>query len=374
LAIGDKHSKTEKPTSKRKREARREGNVARTPEIVTWVVVYAGTYLAQYTARKTFALCQKLVVQVTGAISHPSAANDFALAGSAATGALLAMAPALLGTTALALAINLAQTRGLVTFKPLKPSLKRLNPKTGLSRMFGTRGLWEVAKQGARVALLSLVAWQAVAGLLPIMTAHGPLSCTAIASMVANRALGLAREVAAISLVLAALDYIFQRWKTAQSLKMTKEEVKEEGKQTDGNPYMRAAMRRRQRQMSRNRMIASVARADAVVLNPTHYAVAVKYVRGQGAPRVVAKGADLLALRLREEAVAHGVPLVEDPPLARALYVACEIEQEIPRELYEAVARLLTFIYSLKARGGTARMDGAPHRTTLLGSEPRLAG
>ena len=126
--------------------------------------------------------------------------------------------------------------------------------------------------------------------------------------------------------------------------------------------------------MSRNRMIASVARADAVVLNPTHYAVAVKYVRGQGAPRVVAKGADFLALRIREEAVAHGVPLVEDPPLARALYVACEIEQEIPRELYEAVARLLTFIYSLKAKGGMARMDGAPHRTTLLGPEPRLAG
>ena len=109
-------------------------------------------------------------------------------------------------------------------------------------------------------------------------------------------------------------------------------------------------------------MIAAVAKADAVVLNPTHIAVALKYARGKGAPKVVAKGADFLALRIREEAEEHGVPLVEDPPLARALFVACQLEQEIPRELYEAVAHLLTFIYSLKASGLSVRIDGAPHR------------
>ena len=116
-------------------------------------------------------------------------------------------------------------------------------------------------------------------------------------------------------------------------------------------------------------MIAAVAGADAVVLNPTHFAVALRYVRGRGAPRVVAKGADFLALRIREEATAHRVPLVEDPPLARALYVACDLEQEIPTELYEAVARLLTFIYSLKASGRASRIDGAPHKPAapLLG-------
>jgi flagellar biosynthetic protein FlhB len=374
MASSDKHSKTEKPTPRRKREARREGKVARTPELVTWVVVLAGTYLVQYTAKQTYALCERLASQVAGAMSHPALSNDLAVVRSAASGALLAIAPALLGSMAIALAINLAQTRGLVTFKPLKPSFKNLNPKNGLSRMFGTRGLWELAKQAVRVALLSLVAWQSVAGLLPLMTEHGPLSSAAIASLVATRALGLAREVAGISLVLAGADYVFQWRKNAQSLRMTKEEIKEEGKQTEGNPVTKGAVRRRQRQFSRNRMIASVAKADAVVLNPTHYAVAVKYVRGQGAPRVIAKGSDLLALRIRQEAVAHRVPLVEDPPLARALYVACEIEQEIPRELYEAVARLLTFIYSLKARGGATRLDGGAHRTSLLVPERARAG
>jgi flagellar biosynthetic protein FlhB len=168
--------------------------------------------------------------------------------------------------------------------------------------------------------------------------------------------------VAGIGLALAVIDYVVQYRKTARQLRMTRHEVKEESKSSEGTPYIRGAIRRRQRQMARNRMLAAVARADAVVLNPTHFAVAVSYVRGQGAPKVVAKGVDFLALRIREEATAHRVPLVEDPPLARALYVACEIEQEIPTELYEAVARLLTFIYSLKASGRGLRIDGAPHR------------
>ena len=163
--------------------------------------------------------------------------------------------------------------------------------------------------------------------------------------------------MAAIGLGLAVIDYVVQYRKTARQLRMTKQEVKEDSKASEGNPHVRGAIRRRQRQMARNRMLAAVARADAVVLNPTHFAVAVSYVRGRGAPKVVAKGVDFLALRIREEATVHRVPLVEDPPLARALYVACEVEQEIPTELYEAVARLLTFIYSLKASG-----RATPHR------------
>jgi flagellar biosynthetic protein FlhB len=131
-------------------------------------------------------------------------------------------------------------------------------------------------------------------------------------------------------------------------------------KSSEGSPLMRGQIRRRQRALARNRMIAAVAAADAVVVNPTHFAVALRYVRGQGAPRVVAKGTDFMALRIRERAVASRVPVVEDPPLARALYVACELEQEVPPALYEAVARLLTFIYGLRASGRATRIDGAP--------------
>jgi flagellar biosynthetic protein FlhB len=206
--------------------------------------------------------------------------------------------------------------------------------------------------------------------MIPVVTGNGGLSSSVIASFVASRALSLVREVAAISLVLSALDYIVQYRKISRQLRMTRQEVREEHKSTEGNPQMRGAIKRRQRQMSRNRMMAAVAQADAVVVNPTHFAVALSYVRGRGAPRVVAKGTDFMAMLIREEASNHRVPIVEDPPFARALYVACDLEQEIPAELYEAVARLLTFIYSLRASGRTTRIDGAP----LKPSAPLLTG
>lgn len=361
----DKHSRTEKPTAKRKREARRQGQVARTPEIVTWLTVIAGTYLVQHTFEATYALVDKLWYRVAGSMADPSLATDVSIGKEAATGALSALAPALLATMAIALVANLAQTRGLVTFVPLKPSFSRLNPASGLKRLFSPRSVWEAAKQVLRVALLTLVAWGTVRGLLHLVTGSSPLSSTAVASLVATRALSLTREVAAIGLVLAAADYAVQYRKTASELKMTKEEVKEERKQTDANPFVRGHIKRRQRQLARNRMIAAVARAEAVVVNPTHFAVALEYVRGQSAPRVVAKGTDFMALRIREAAGANDITVVEDPPLARALFTACELEQEIPIELYEAVARLLTFIYSLKATGRAMRIDGAPHKPAI---------
>ncbi len=370
----DKHSRTEKPTARRKKDARRDGTVARTPEVVTWLVVLLGTYLVQHTFKATDALMQRLWAEISGAVSKPSLAADFAIGRDAAGGAVAALAPALLATMGVALAINLAQTRGLITFHPLKPTFSKLSPKAGLKRLFSPRSLWEVSKQMVRVALLGLVAWQTVSGLLPLVSGN-PLSSFTIASLVAGRSLGLAREVAAIGLVLAVADYAVQYRKVARQLRMTKHEVREENKSSEGNPQMKGQVRRRQRQMARNRMIAAVARADAVVVNPTHFAVALRYVRGHGAPTVVAKGIDFLALRIREEAMAHRVPVVEDPPLARALYVACELEHEIPRELYEAVARLLTFIYSLKASGRATRIDGAPLKPAVpLLSGAALAG
>jgi flagellar biosynthetic protein FlhB len=358
----DRHSKSEKPTARRKKEARREGTVARTPEVVTWVVVLVGTYLVQYTFTATYALIERLWAEIATDMADPNVATDLSIVGQGVSGALIAVAPALLASAGLALAVNLAQTRGLITMHPLKPTLSRLSPRAGLKRLFSVQSVWNVSKQVVRVALLGLVAWQSVEGLLPLVAGSGPLSSFAIASLVAGRSLTLAREVAAIGLVLSVADYIVQYRKVASQLRMTKHEVKEEAKASDGNPYMKGQIRRRMRQMARNRMIAAVARADAVVVNPTHFAVALHYVRGQGAPKVVAKGADFLALRIREEAISWKVPVVEDPPLARALYVACDLEQEIPKELYEAVARLLTFIYGLKASGRIARIDGAPLR------------
>ena len=362
MAEDDKQSRTEKPTPRRRREARQQGQVARTPELVTWLTVLVGTYVVQYTFKASYTLLESLWYKVANGMSDPSTTTDISVAKSGAEGALSALAPALLATMGLALVANLAQTRGLVTFAPLKPSFSRLNPKNGLARIVSPRSLWEVAKQAVRMGLLALIAWKTVSGLLPLVAGNGPLSSFAIASLIAGRALTLAREVAAIGLVLAAADYAVQYRKIARSLRMTKEEVKEERKATDANPLVRGQIRRRQRQLARNRMIAAVARAEAVVVNPTHFAVALEYHRGQPAPKVIAKGTDFMALRIREAAGANGVTVVEDPPLARALYDACELEHEIPVELYEAVARLLTFIYSLRAEGRARRIDGQPQK------------
>ncbi|HTW08356.1 MAG TPA: EscU/YscU/HrcU family type III secretion system export apparatus switch protein [Acidimicrobiales bacterium] len=356
----DRHSRTEKPTARRKKEARREGRVARTPEVVTWLVVLVGTYVVQYTLRSSYALLLGLWGELTDDMSHPSVATDLALAGKGLGGALTAVAPALLAAMGSALVINLAQTRGLVTLEPLKPQVSKLNPAKGVKRLFAPQSAWNVAKQLARVALLGLIAWRTLAALIPALVGSGPLSSYAVASLVGSRALSLAREVAAIGLALSVADYIVQYRKVATQLKMTKQEVKEEQKASDGNPLTKNQLRRRMRRTARNRMIAAVGKADAVVVNPTHFAVALSYVRGQRAPKVVAKGIDFLALRIREEAMEHKVPVVEDPPLARALYVACDLEDEIPVALYEAVARLLTFIYGLKAQGRLQRVDGAP--------------
>jgi flagellar biosynthetic protein FlhB len=356
----DKQSKTEKPTAKRKQDARHQGQVAKTPDVVTWLAVIAGTYIIPHTFDATYALVERLWFRIADSMANPSLPTDLSVAREAASGTLSALAPTLFAMVGVVLLTNLAQTRGLVTFTPLKPTFSHLNPLSGLRRLFSPTSLWEVAKQIVRVALLSLVAWETVRGLLPLVAGGSPLSTMAVASLVGSRAVSLTREVAAIGLFLALLDYIVQYRKTARQMRMTKEEVKEERKQSDGSPLMKGHIRRRQRQLARNRMLAAVAHADAVVVNPTHFAVALEYTRGDSAPKVIAKGSDFMALRIREAARASDVPIVEDPPLARALHAACQLEQEIPTELYEAVARLLTFIYSLKAGGRAIRIDGAP--------------
>ncbi|HTV10756.1 MAG TPA: EscU/YscU/HrcU family type III secretion system export apparatus switch protein [Acidimicrobiales bacterium] len=360
----DRQSRTERPTARRKKEARHQGTVARTPEVVTWLTVLLGSYLVQHTFEAMYQVMTKAWATIGGAMANPGLRTDYSIAAETVTGAAVAIAPALVATMVSALLVNLAQTRGLVTLQPLKPNFTKLNPATGVKRILSPRSLWEVAKQLVRVGLLSLIVWQVLSGLLPLIAAHNPLSSFSVASIVASRALALTREVAAVGLVLSVADYIVQYRKVSAQLRMTREEVKEERKATEGHPVMRGNIRRRQRQISRNRMIQAIAKADAVVVNPTHFAVALRYVRGRGAPKVVAKGTDFLALRIKEEATARRVPVVEDPPLARALYVACDLEQEIPAELYEAVAKLLTFIYGLKAAGRATRIDGAPLKPT----------
>ena len=172
-----------------------------------------------------------------------------------------------------------------------------------------------------------------------------------LAGLAAHKALSFVRIVASVALILGVVDYFMQRRKINKQMMMTKQEVKEEHKNEEGNPEIKTAMRRRQMKLSRMRMMAEVGRADVVIVNPVHVSVALRYEAGHGAPRVVAKGAEEVAAAIRAEAAAHDVPVVEDVPLARALWQVCEIDDEIPADLFEAVARVLAFIFKVKGSG-----------------------
>ena len=239
--------------------------------------------------------------------------------------------------------------------------------------MLGSRAAWEAAEgagQG-RSSSPPSCSCSAVPGARSSSAAAPCRSATALATLTAGLRT-LVWAAAATGPPLAAADYAYQRRTVMKQLRMTPREIKDENRQTEGDPMVKSAIRSRQMAMSRNRMLAAVATADVVLVNPTHYAVALRYESGQGAPRVVAKGADALAAKIRERAREHRVPIVEDKPLARLLYRVCDVEDEIPAELYVAVARILAFVMSLRrpgltpvSRPGPAQLPELPSKVAL---------
>jgi flagellar biosynthetic protein FlhB len=238
-----------------------------------------------------------------------------------------------------------------VAGKALKPSLKKLNPVKGIKRMFGTQGLWEAIKALIKTAALASVVLVTVGKAKALVSSAGALPLSSVAGTFADCAVLLMRTVAITGLVIAIADYAIVRTRTMKQLKMSKYEIQQEHKQSEGDPHMKAHRKGVQMAMSRNRMMTDVKEADVLLVNPTHVAVALKYEPEKGAPRVVAKGADEIAAKLREVAAEARVPLVQDIPLARALHASCDIGQEVPAQLFTAVARVLAFVMHLTARG-----------------------
>jgi len=283
-------------------------------------------------------------------IADPQPPRMIAALSQAGHGLLTMMAPILLGLLALAVVTTVAQTGLVISTKAIKPKLSNLSLGKGFKRLFSMRSLWGIGKSLIRMVIIAAVAWPIASGLVHRLTATPGMAFGSVVGMVAGSGLTLVRNVAAAGIVLALVDYGVQRRRIHKDLMMTKQEVKEEYRSQEAPPEIKGKIRQQMLTMSRNRMIANIAAADVVVVNPTHVAVALKYFTGRGAPKVTAKGADGLAARIRAEAEKHHVPVVEAPPLARALYQSCELEQEIPLELYEAVARLLAFVHRIKLR------------------------
>ena len=356
----DKSSKTEKPTAKRKREARKQGNIPRSPEIGTWVSILTATFFVKSTVSAAGSLERKLFAHAATAITQADLGQGMKLFGEGLTGFAAVMAPLLLGLMVVGVITNLAQV-GLA-FKPPKPKFKNLNPFPGLKRLFAPTNAWQAAKEVVKLSLLGLVAWKALASIVPALTSGGHLALGTVLATVAVQALDFVRNIAFLGLTIAAIDYGITRRRIGKSLMMSKQEIKDESRQSEGDPHVKGQIRAMQRKMSRLRMMAEIASADAIVVNPTHVAVAIKYDPAKGAPRVVAKGADELATRIRKEADKHRIPMVEDIPLARTLYRVCDVGDEIPGDLYEAVARLLAFLFALKRSGRAMPVGGGVHR------------
>ena len=240
--------------------------------------------------------------------------------------------------------------RSRAGFGAIRPKWHRVSPRKGLKRILSPQSGWEALKSLLKFAVLTAVAWPTLAHLTAAVTRSDRMPLGQLLWLVGATTLRLVRNTGLAGLALAAADYAFQRRRVKKATMMTRQEVKEEHRQSDGDPFMRSRIRQRQAEMSRNRMMAAVGKATVVVVNPTHIAVALRYTAGAGAPKVVAKGRGFVAARIREEAERHDVPVVRDVPLARTLHATGRLDREIPAELYEAVARLLAFVFSLRRR------------------------
>ena len=343
--------KTEQPTAKRKREARRDGNLARSQEVVVWAQMLAAAFLLPACLTLGVGSLRRLMHQVGVLISQPDPDAALRLMSTGLTGGLLAIAPLALGMVAVGLIGNFAQTGFAFSGKALRPQFSRVSPAKGLKRLLSPHSAWEALKATLKLAVLTAVAWPGVSHIGAALGGGGRVANGQVMNVVAAATMNLIRSTALAGLALAALDYGFQRRRVRKSVMMTRQEVREEYRQSEGDPMTRSRIRQRQVEMSRNRMMAAVAVSSVVVVNPTHIAVALEYRPELGAPRVVAKGQGLIAARIREEAEKHNVPIVRDVPLARTLHAACKLGQAIPADLYEAVARLLAFVFNLKQAG-----------------------
>jgi flagellar biosynthetic protein FlhB len=346
--VADKSDKTEQPTARHKKEVREGGSVARSTELGAWsCLLLVGSMLPMLGGRAA-AQVVSFLHEVLQSMSAPSAAGAVGVLGDGLGTAAAAALPVVLVCTAVGLLFNFGQVGLRFTPKALAFKGSRISPKAGLKRIASPQGVWNLAKTFAKLVVLALVGFVIIRQLMDAVLGSSTLPLPTTMAATGGTVTVLLRQVGAVALLIAAGDYAFQRRQYQQSLRMSKQEIRDESRREDGSPDVRRAVRRKARELSRMRMMAAIAGADVVVTNPTHYAVALAYEQGvDRAPRVVAKGADVMAARIRDRAREHRVPIVENPPLARTLHAACEVDDVVPPLMYESVAQLLAFVYSL---------------------------
>jgi flagellar biosynthetic protein FlhB len=349
----DDQERTERATPRKREEARKKGQVARSRELVS-VAVLAGCLICFYfqtsgaVGRILNLMRSAFRRSISVTLSMESVPAIFA---QTVLEMLVILAPALLTVVVAGLAANALQVGFRITPEGLAPKLSKINPFQGFKRLFSLQSVFELGKSTIKLVIVASVACLAVKAqiphLLPLMDEGVP----AIAAFLGRVSFQILGCTCIILLVLAILDYAYQRWEHERNLRMSRQELKEETKETEGDPLIRSRIRRIQHDMARRRMMAAVPKADVVITNPTHLAVALRYdAERMAAPTVVAKGRGFLAAAIRQAAEKHGVPVIENKPVAQVLYKMVDVEGVIPENLYRAVAEILAFVYRLRGQ------------------------
>ena len=350
--------RTEKATPRKREEVRRKGEVAKTRELPAMAVLLSGALalaaLGSFTYREVSGITGRLL---SFSAVRGDGLGDLILVLEDGVGTmLLALSPVFAVVFVTAVLSNVAQVGAVLSLEAVKPKFSKVNPVKGLERLFSKQSLMELFKSLLKLFIIGIVAYGSVRGEVEGLADLGDMDPASVALHSLWSLFAIFLKCGLAMMVLVALDYAFQRWEFEKRIRMTRQEVKEELKKSEGDPLIKARVRSIQREMARRRMMQAVAKADVVITNPTHVAVALSYRSSEmKAPQLVAKGAEKMAEKIREVARKHGVPIVENKPLARSLYTLVDLGREIPGTLYRAVAEVLAYVYRLKA--------GLDHRT-----------
>ena len=348
-------NRTEEPTARRRQQARDDGRIAKSQEFGAATMLLAGAVLltgwaGRAIGTEAIGLFRSMPAQLLG--GQPSGEGFSVLLRTITLQAAAAMAPLAIGLAIVGLAVGLLQSRGNASSKPVHPDFSRINPIAGFGRIFGTEALFNLVKALLKLLTLGAVVVTVLRGAWPHFVALGEQGPTDIVAALRSSTLRMSLAISVAFLAIGALDYLVQFFRLEKSLKMSRQDVVQEQREQEGDPQIKARIRQIARQRNRQRMLSQVTRADVVITNPTHIAIALKYdVATFGAPVVVAMGERKLAERIKLIARQAGVPMVENKPLARALLATCKVGAPIPPAMYVAVAEILAYVYRVRGRG-----------------------
>ena len=348
FADGDK---TEEPTAKKRQDAAKKGQVGKSQELSTAFVLLIGFFVIKALWEQIYANIAGYTIYIFGHLNqNVDVENVIQLFIGMGVILVKTAMPIMLAVMVVGLAVNFFQVGLNVSAEKIQPKFDNLNPINGVGRMFSKRSLVELVKSVLKIVVIGFFIYNYLKDEIFTMPQFIFYDLGTSLAKMSEIIFTLAFQVIGVIFVLAVLDFGYQKWQTTQDLKMTKQEVKDEFKQTEGDPQIKGKIRQKQRQMAMSRMMQEVPKADVIVTNPTHFAVALKYEKGMTAPVVVAKGADFVAQKIKSVGRENDVPLVENRPLARALYASTEVGDSVPRELYQSVAEVLAYVYRLKHR------------------------